>query len=73
MVSCYAPPMLTKRNKWRANHATRASKRLEEIEASIVVLTDNDLLDFADIFVGQLQTPLGDLALAEMTKRNINL
>lgn len=65
--------MPKERIKWRATSATRALKRLEEIEASITALQDNDLLDFADIFVGQQQAALGEMAAAEMAKRNISL
>ncbi len=65
--------MQQERNRWRGDRATRALKRLAAIEASIVALPDNDLLDFADIFVGQPQTPLAELAAAEMAKRNIAL
>ena len=43
------------------------------MEASIRALEDNDLLDFADIFIGQPQTPLGDIAAAEMARRKIAL
>jgi hypothetical protein len=65
--------MQKERNRWRATRATRTLKRLAAIEASIVALQDNDLLDFADIFVGQPQTLLGEIAAAEMTKRKIAL
>lgn len=65
--------MLKERTKWRAARATRTLKRLTAIEASITTLQDNDLLDFADIFVGQSGTPLGEMAAAEMTKRQIAL
>lgn len=65
--------MQKERTKWRADSATRALKRLDEIEASIRGLNDEDLLDFADIFVREPQTPLGNFALAEMAKREIGL
>jgi hypothetical protein len=65
--------MRKERNRWRGDRATRALQRLAAIEASIVALQDNDLLDFADIFVGQPHTPLGELAAAEMVKRNLAL
>jgi len=65
--------MQKERTKWRADRATRALKRLDEIEASIIALQDNDLLDLADIFIGQLGTPLAEIASTEMAKRNISL
>ena len=59
--------------KWRGTRATRDLKRFAEIEASIRALEDNDLLDFADIFVGQPGTPLSEIAAAEMANRKIGL
>ena len=67
------PAMQKDRTKWRVARATRDLKRLDQIEASIRALEDNDLLDFADIFVGQPGTPLGVIAASEMTKRKITL
>ncbi len=64
---------MQERMKWRKTRATRDLKRLNEIEASITALEDNDLLDFADIFVGQPGTLLGTIAAAEMAKRSIAL
>jgi hypothetical protein len=65
--------MQRERTKWRGNRGTCALKRLDEIELSIRALEDNDLLDFADIFVGHPGTPLGELAAGEMEKRKIGL
>ncbi len=65
--------MRNERNRWRGDREKRATRRLAAIEASIAALQDNDLLDFADIFVGQPQTPLGEIAAVEMAKRNIAL
>ena len=65
--------MQNERIRWRATRATRALKRLDEIEASITALQDNDLLDFADIFFEMPGSPLGDIASAEMAKRKIGL
>ena len=53
--------------------AEQAVTRLDEIQASIVALGDEDLLDFADIFRGATPTPLWDLAAAEMRKRDLRL
>lgn len=65
--------MQSPRMKWRADRGSRAIKRLAEIEASIVALIDDDLLDLADIFARGPSTPLGEIASAEMAKRNLNL
>ncbi len=53
--------------------AEQAVTRLGEIQASIVALGDEDLLDFADIFRGAAPTPLWELAAAEMGKRDLRL
>jgi hypothetical protein len=60
--------MLKTRIKQRAARA----ERLADIEASIAALVDEDLLDLADIFSGQPQTVLAELATAEMGKRNLS-
>ena len=65
--------MLRTRIKMRADQGERAKQRLSLIEASIVALSDDDLLDLADIFSGEPRTPLGELAFAEMATRNISL
>ena len=70
---CYSAAMLDRPNKWRANRGTRAVKRLVEIEASIKALSNDDLLDFADIFVSSSPTALGNIASAEMERRGISL
>lgn len=51
----------------------RAAAQLTAIETSIIALADEDLLDFADIFRSKPDSVLGQLALAEMKKRNIKL
>jgi hypothetical protein len=65
--------MLKKTTQWRGARGVRALRRFAEIEVSIAALGDDDLLDFADIFVGNPQTPLAEIASAEMRKRNIGL
>lgn len=65
--------MLKKRMKLMADRDARAARRLALIEQSIVALSDDDLLDLADIFRGDATTPLGESATAEMTRRNISL
>ena len=51
----------------------RAAAQLTAIETSLIALADEDLLDFADIFRSKPDSVLGQLALAEMKKRNIRL
>lgn len=65
--------MQTSRPKWRADRGVRAIKHLALIEASISALTDEDLLDLADIFAEGGVTPLHEIATTEMTRRNIRL
>lgn len=65
--------MLRTRIKRQAAEAKRAAVRLAEVEASVVALGDEDLLDLADIFSGETRTPLGEMAAAEMLKRHISL
>ncbi|WP_112383703.1 hypothetical protein ACLN6N_17870 (plasmid) [Sphingomonas carotinifaciens] len=65
--------MLKTRIKRQADQGERARKRLAQIEASIISLNDEDLLDLADIFKTQAGTPLVETAAAEMQRRNIRL
>lgn len=65
--------MLKTRIKRQADQGERARKRLAQIEASIISLNDEDLLDLADIFKTQAGTPLIETASAEMQRRNIRL
>ena len=65
--------MLRTRIKKRADQGERARERLALIGTSIVALSDDDLLDLADIFSGEPRTPLGELAFADMATRNISL
>lgn len=48
-------------------------QRLAAIEASIMALNNDDLLDLADIFNAEPHTPLGEIAFAEMAQRGISL
>jgi len=48
-------------------------KRVAEIEASIANLSNEDLLDLADIFKVEPRPPIGDMAFVEMARRNISL
>lgn len=65
--------MLKTRIRRRAAEADRIVMRHAAIEASVMALADEDLLDFADIFSSNVQTPLYEMASAEMAKRNISL
>ena len=51
----------------------RAAVQLAAIEVSVTGLADEDLLDLADIFRSRPDSVLGQMALAEMKKRNIRL
>ncbi len=59
------------RTKWRADRGARALKSIDEIQTSIAALDDDDLLDLHDIFRGPSRTTLGEMASAEMQKRNL--
>lgn len=65
--------MLRTRMKRLADRGEHAMRRLAEIETATRNLADEDLLDLADIFKAEPRTPLGDLAFAEMVRRNITL
>lgn len=65
--------MLKFKAKRIAAHTDRALDRLHAIEAAIIALDNDDLLDFADIFAGGEASPLRDIATAEMERRSISL
>jgi len=65
--------MLRTRMKRLADRGERTEQRLKQIEAAIVALDNDDLLDFADIFDSKPDNPLRQIAQAEMDKRAINL
>ncbi|SEN46055.1 hypothetical protein SAMN05192583_2851 [Sphingomonas gellani] len=65
--------MLKTRIRREVANAERIAARLAAIEASVVALANEDLLDLADIFAGDKETPLWTIAAAEMQKRNIRL
>lgn len=65
--------MLKTRSKRLTDQGEYARKRLVLIEASIAGLSDDDLLDLADIFSDQPYTPLRESAFAEMARRDISL
>lgn len=65
--------MLKIRNRRLAAHSKRELGRLAAIEASVMALGDEDLLDLADIFAAGEPTPLREMAEAEMRRRNLSL
>lgn len=65
--------MLKTRMKRIADQQAAAANRIAEIEASVGALSNDDLLDLADIFDHQPRTPLGMMAFAEMAKRGLTL
>ena len=65
--------MLKTRMKRVADSGDHAVRRLAGIEASVANLSDEDLLDLADIFKAEPRSPLGDMAFFEMARRNISL
>lgn len=65
--------MLTTRLRRLAAQSSRALERLAAVEAAVVALADDDLLDFADIFAAGEPTPLRAMAQAEMTRRGLSL
>ena len=64
--------MLKSRIRRRTVENARAAARLATIGASIGALNDEDLLDLADIFANA-DTPLRELAAAEMANRDLSL
>ena len=65
--------MLKTRMKRQADLGERARERLALIGSSIAALSDDDLLDLADIFSAEPRTPIGELAFAETARRDISL
>lgn len=65
--------MLKTRIRRLAAETERSLDRLAAVEASVVALGDEDLLDLADIFAAGEPTPLREMAAAEMRRRNLSL
>lgn len=65
--------MLKLRNKRLAIRTEHALARLAAVEASVIALGDEDLLDLADIFAAGDSTPLREMAVAEMHRRDLSL
>ncbi|MDF2496334.1 MAG: hypothetical protein K0S66_3268 [Sphingomonas sp.] len=65
---------MLKLKRRRLDHrAGQATRRLVEIERSIASLSDDDLLDLADIFQTEPRGPLGEVAWTEMGRRKLSL
>ncbi len=65
--------MLKTRMKRLATQTELDLRRLAAIEAAVAALGDEDLLDFAEIFVGGDPTPLRAMAEEQMRRRGISL
>jgi len=65
--------MLKTRMKRVADLGDHAVRRLAEIKASIADLSNEDLLDLADIFKAEPRSPIGDIAFVEMAAENQSL
>lgn len=65
--------MLRLQMKRLARRNEEAARRLAEIEVSITALSNDNLLDQADIFQTQPRGALGEIAWTEMGRRNISL
>lgn len=65
--------MLKTRRRRLDRQGDAAMQRLAEIEASIVTLADEDLLDLADIYKSEQGTSLAKMAFTEMARRGISL
>jgi len=65
--------MLRLQMKRLARRNDEAVRRLADIELTISALSDDDLLDLGDIFQTEPRGALGEIAWAEMGRRNISL
>jgi hypothetical protein len=65
--------MLKIRTKRLAIRNASAAQRLADIQATIIDLADEDILDLVDILQPKPNSPLTEMASAEMVKRNISL
>lgn len=65
--------MLKTRMKRLATQTELDLQRLAAIEAAVAALGDEDLLDFADIFIRGDPTPLRAIAEEQMRRRGISL
>jgi hypothetical protein len=65
--------MLRLRIKRHEAMIERTFDRLAAVEAAVVALGDEDLLDLADIFAERGPSPLREMAEDEMRRRRISL
>jgi hypothetical protein len=65
--------MLKIRTKRLVIRNASAAQRLADIQATIIDLADEDILDLVDILQPKPNSPLTEMASAEMVKRNISL
>ena len=65
--------MLRSRIKRHQARVERMLDRMAAIEASVAALSDEDLLDLADIFAGGRPSPLREMTQGEMLRRRISL
>lgn len=65
--------MLKTRKRRLAAETKRSLDRLAAVDAAVVGLGDEDLLDLADIFAAGNPTPLREMAEEEMRRRNLSL
>lgn len=65
--------MLKFRAKRLATETRHALDRLNSIETAVAALSDEDLLDLADIFAAGDSTPLRVMAQTEMQRRGPSL
>lgn len=65
--------MLRTRKRRLLRRGQAAMRQLQEIEASITNLVNDDLLDLADIFQAERHGPIGAIAFAEVARRKLSL
>lgn len=65
--------MLRLKKKREARSAAHAARQLYAVDASIVALPDDDLLDLADIFSERRETKIVQSAFGEVARRGLEL
>ena len=70
---CYRLEMLKLKSKRSAAKGTSAVTKLAKMQASIIALNDEDLLDLGDIFSGKTPMFITDIAATELKRRNLSL
>ncbi len=59
------------KSRWRARRAANTQKIVRDVEASIVALDDEDLLDLHDIFLPNPSSALATYAANELLRRKL--